>query len=360
MKYIIIKPKDHIEKALFDKIDRSAELIYKSFRNQDLAEIGISEYNQRYITHYIDNYTFYLQLYTQILIVAIRELTIPIEEAVFIDYGGGSGIFSFLAKSTGFKTVVYNDIYDVSVADVKILSKNNGIKIDHFVCGDIDDLVKELNEQKIQANLVCSFDVLEHIYNIEDWFKHSIKLGHQFTLVFSSSANIRNYVISRRLKAVQQKAENLGKEKKWGDKNRDTSSPFVEIRKEIIKNYSPSLSEDLIQDLAKRTRGYAISDIQKAIDAYSKQGKPIKEINHPTNTCDPYTGNWSEHLINHYYLKKTVTEAGYTSAQIQPAFYTLSTQKLVNLAKKILNLFISIPGIGIYFSPLYVLVAKKK
>lgn len=214
MKYIIIKPKDHIEKALFDKIDRSAELIYKSFRNQDLGEIGISEYNQRYITHYIDNYTFYLQLYTQIFIVAIRELTIPIEEAVFIDYGGGSGMFSFLAKSTGFKTVVYNDIYDVSVADVKILSKNNGIEIDYFVCGDIGDLVKELNEQKIQANLVCSFDVLEHIYNIEGWFKYSIKLGHQFTLVFSSSANIKNYFISRRLKAVQPKAEEGSEEKK--------------------------------------------------------------------------------------------------------------------------------------------------
>ncbi len=80
----------------------------------------------------------------------------PVEDSVFVDYGGGCGILSLAARLIGFNTVICNDIYEKSLIDAKTISKETGIPIDHF-------------------------------YNLDSWFKSISKLN-DFTLIFVTGA----------------------------------------------------------------------------------------------------------------------------------------------------------------------------
>src|SRR5205809_3436273 len=114
-------------------MDNAIGALFLKLKKLDPLPNDVSEYNKKYLLRYIDNYTFYMGLYRQLFKKAIAKLTKPIADSVFVDYGGGCGMLSYLAKEIGFRTVVYNDIYPVSVSDVRILAKNLNIGIDHYI-----------------------------------------------------------------------------------------------------------------------------------------------------------------------------------------------------------------------------------
>lgn len=361
MKYVINKYRSNEERVLFSRIDECAESLRRKLLAVDLAGCGLSEYNQRYLKEYLVNYTFFARFYTQVLIAGLRGLNKPVGEAVFVDYGGGSGFFSLLAKEVGFKTVVYNDIYDVSVEDARILSSETGQKIDQFVCGDARELVETIRQSGLQVDLICSFEVIEHIYDLKKWLAEISSIKGNFTLVCSSSANIKNPYIRRRLSEAQRKAELVGSTRQWGSKQRDTVLPFLEVRRQIIRENFPDLTPEQIDTFARQTRGFNREDIIAAVSRQINSSEKIKALAHPTNTCDPNTGNWAEHLIAHGWLKKTATQTGFSKPRILPGFYTWSDNKAARFVKKILNVFILVLGdSGVWLAPIYIFRAKKK
>jgi len=333
------------------------ELLLK-FNNLNISELEISKYNQVYLKKYLDNYSFYTPLYAQLLTKAILKLDKPIHESVFIDYGGGSGMLSFLAKEIGFKSVIYNDIYNVSVNDVKIVANRINIPIDHFICGDIDELVNEIDENKIKPDLICSFDVLEHIYNLKNWFKTISKIKNNFSLLFMTSANSKNPFVVKRLKKFQINAEFIGKEKTIGWKERDLNTSFFEARKNIIKKHFQHLKDEEVTILSTKTRGLRKDDIIEIIDQYIKTEKFNYQINHPTNTCDPNNGNWTENLIDLDWLKKVINK-NQLNVAITNSYYSYSKNRKLNIPKFALNLMIKILGShNLFFSPTYTLEVK--
>jgi hypothetical protein len=64
--------------------------------------------------------------------------------------------------------------------------------------------------------------------------------------------------------------------------------------------------------LASRTRGLRSLDIERAVEAFESMGElpPIPE--HPTNTCDPYTGNWCERLLDPRKVAGKLCDSGFT------------------------------------------------
>ncbi len=85
----------------------------------------------------------------------------------------------------------------------------------------------------------------------------------------------------------------------------------MQVREEIVLNYAQNLTKDEVKKLARATRGLIESDIKKCVDEYLKTKQFPQELNHPTNTCDPYTGNWTEHLMDPYYLRDILSRAGF-------------------------------------------------
>jgi len=309
----------------------------------DVSHLNISDYNKRYLKDYIDNYFFFMPLYEQLLQKVIYKLNKTVQESSFIDYGGGCGILSFLAVEMGFKTVIYNDIYEVSTNDVKVISKIINSSIDHFISGDIHELTSYINENNIDIDIISSFDVLEHIYDLDDWFLGVRKISKSFSLCFMTSANAQNPYINRRLKKINIKAEYIGSKIENGWKERDANKPFLEIRKEIIAQNFKNLTEEKILILAKNTRGLFGEDILNFCKKQLNFDQVKPAIKHPTNTCDPSTGNWAEHIIDLKELRKLIENEN-TFVKFSNSFYSYSNNKIVNIPKYLFNFLMRLFG----------------
>jgi len=342
------------------KIKNAIDSLSYKFQILNLDTSNISDYNKAYIKKYINDFDYYMSIYTQLLQKALNKIKKPITQSTFIDYGGGCGILSYLAKEMGFKTVIYNDIYQISVKDTQIISKKLNINIDYFIGGDIDVLVNKIKKKRLKPDLICSFDVLEHIYNVKDWFKSVNKIENKFSILFMTHANPKNPLINYRLKKLHRKAEFKGLEKVEGWKKIDIYTSYFEARKNIIKNFAPNISQKNLQMLACETRGLKKFDIEKLVINYLKTSYISYQIKHPTNTCDPFTGNWAEHLINLKELRLTALNNN-LKITITNSFYVYSKSKILNIPKSLLNLLLKIFGTkNLLLSPTYTIEVSKK
>jgi hypothetical protein len=323
----------------------------------DLAAVGLSPYNQRYLTHKLSVIEGELQQVADLLTMCLADSPIPLDRFTLLDYGGGSGVISLLAKELGVGTVVYNDIYDVSCKDAAALAGAIGMQLDGVVCGDVDDVLAYLRAQGHELNAVVSYDVLEHIYDVPSFFGALVTAPMSkrfFRLVFASGANIKNARYVRYATRVQTTDELEGTEPEWGHKERDAVRPFLEIRRELIGAAAPDLASEQVDELARATRGLRRDDIERAVGEYREHGAISYRPDHPTNTCDPYTGNWSEHLMDPAWLERIVRDAGFDAA-VEAGRYATAGGGLKPAAKRLLNAAIGALGArALPIAPYYV------
>jgi hypothetical protein len=345
---------------------KQRSLISESFNNLflkldslDIGNLDISEYNRDALKRYINNFSFYICLYSQLMQKALNKLNKPLHESTFVDYGGGCGILSLLAKEIGFKNVIYNDINKASLSDATIIAGHLGTSIDYYIYGDAEEFCKEINVNNIKPDLICSFDVLEHIYDLKLWFRTIATINCEFSLLFMTSANSRNPYISNRLKKLHIKSEYEGGENNIRQNNIFLSISFLEERKSIIKSNFPELDYKEVDLLSNKTRGLRKDDIVKVVNDYIKTGCVNYEINHPTNTCDPYTGSWTEKLIDIKQLKAYGKNNNF-KVDISNSLYAYSGNILLSLSKYILNQLIKVSGHrNLFLSPTITLEIEK-
>jgi hypothetical protein len=321
----------------------------------DVESLGISEYNKRYLREKIQDDMATIELCGRLLFLSLRDSPIPLDRFVLADYGGGSGMLSFLAKEIGIDTVIYNDIYDVSCNDVKLLSAAFELALDHIVCGDIDDLISYLHNKSICIDAITSYDVIEHIYDLAYHFKRLPALSKgQFRVVYASGANMKNPWLVYAIMKKQTNAEYRNREKMYGHKERDTLRSYLDVRKEIISTYAKDLSPEQVVQVARATRGLIKPDIERCVDEFRATKSLHHHPNHPTNTCDPYTGNWCEHLMSTQWIKQIMGDAGY-SVNILVGHYAVSGSLLKKTIKYILNVAMRLLGRwAMFIAPYYI------
>lgn len=334
--------------------------LHQKLSNLSVSSLGISPYNQRYLKEKIGMLDAIMDIYSRQLYLVLKDYTSDLKDFVLVDYGGGSGIFSLLAKEVGIGTVIYNDIYDVSCADIRKTSKALNITIDHIVCGDTDALIAYLQQHSISINAIASFDVIEHIYNIEEHFEKLSHLqGNPFTLVYGSGANPENPWKVKAITKIQIADEHKELTKTWGHKERDTLQSFLAVRKDIISSYAPQMNTSDIEYLAKTTRGLIKEDIEKSVDEFLAKGAISFKMEHPTNTCDPLTGNWSEHLIDLNWLERYLQNLGF-SVGVLPGYYPINGPWINRGIKFIVNVWIKIKKRkGMRLAPYFWVAARK-
>jgi hypothetical protein len=323
-------------------LNYSVEKVISKIKEIDLQDIEISDHTREYLKKYCDNDLFYISAYSQLLQKATCNLNKPINESTFIDYGGGCGILSYAAKELGFKTIVYNDIYKNSVRDARTISNKLNIIIDYYFCGDVNDLINDIKSNSIYPDLICSFDVLEHIYDLKNWI-NSVSGLNRFSLFFMTGSNPKNPFIVRRLKKIHKISEYQGCEKNIRIEDNFLSTSILEQRRIIIKDKFPDLSKQEIDLLSKETRGLRKNDIEKIVFEYLKTGKINYRMAHSTNTCDPYTGNWSEKLIDLQQIETLIRRLNMT-VKITNSYYCYSEKKFPNIIKYLLNQLIKLLG----------------
>ncbi len=361
MKYFYKNTNSFRNKLLMNNINEAAIRLTNKMLEINFKKLNISQYNANYLMNKFKNPTSSIQMNCYLLYLCLDDNNISKEKFSIIDYGGGSGVFSLLAKEYGINKVIYNDIYDVSCDDIKILSKALNLNIDENICGDITDLIMSLKNKNLFVNALSSYDVIEHIYDIEHFMRNLKNIpNNNLRVVLGSGANERNPIIKRQLQKKHHLFEYTTRLSTYGHKKRDSLKSFLKIREEIISEAYPHLDNNTVKMLASKTRGLIKKDIINSVNEFIKDGKMAYSPNHPTNSCDPLTGNWNEQLMNPDWLKDILNSEGF-KAKVLPGFWGKATQRFKTIIKRLINIIIAFSGrYNLLASPYYVIYANKK
>lgn len=249
------------------------------------------QYTEQYLHHILQHKKYFVEIYATVLNHVLASSVKPREAISLVDYGTGNGLLGLFAKFCGFKQVTLIDISKEFIESANVLDSILKIGVDMFIIGSENSL---LNDVKFKPDAIVGTDVIEHIYNLEVFFVTIKKLNPNIITVFTTASNYKNKVKSFQLKRLQKIDEWKG----WSSNSSNGYYPsFREIRMKIIREAFPSFTDTDIKTLVSLTRGRNKEDIVSACQNFADNGHLPGEINHSTNTCDPYTGSWSERLL---------------------------------------------------------------
>lgn len=340
------------------KLVEAANRLATKLSRLSLGEGTISPFASAYLEAKLREIGPTLQRNVFVLVWALAPLldSMEMDQVVLVDCRGGVGDLSLLAKEIGVGTVVYTNIYDVMCRDAHHIAKSIGLEADHYVAGGINELLNFLQEKRWSCDAMVSYDVLEQIYDLEEFLLKIPGLSSGYmVLAMASGANQKNPLIARRLKRLQRKMELSETVRKEGDDPRDTPLAYKPLRTALISERAGGLSPDEIDLLTSRKRGMRMSDVERALETYeaTRVLPPMPE--HPTNTCDPFTGNWCERLVDPRTVARKLRNHGF-AARVLPGYYGShgGGSRLKRAARLGANVaFRALGGPGLAVAPVY-------
>ena len=312
-------------------------------------------YIKKYLAHLLQHKKYYLVIYADVLHKLVQHSSKNKSGILLIDYGAGNGLLGMFAKFCGFKKVFLNDIDAKFIHASEKLAEQLNIKMDGYIPGDISAVQAYFKNEFPDA--IIGTDVIEHIYNLNSFFKAIQQMNQSMVTVFTTASNPDNYFKVSMLKKMQLKDEMEGGTP--GDHiffGESPLEPFLNIREQIIRKHSGDLPGLKIHVLAKATRGMNEQDIIAAVDQYNISGQlPVPP--HGTNTCDPLSGCWTERILPVKAYTFLYNSAGFTTT-FYNGFYNIYETGFKNYLKKILNAGIAIFGKKI--APYIIIAGHKK
>jgi len=342
-----------------EQLDQAQERLKHKLLGLNLEKIQISDYTREYLRSLLFDIDETLGRFNQVIFRGLLTTDKPLSNLTVLDFGGGAGLLSLLAIESGAQKVIYNDIFKGSCDDAEKIANACSLNLDLVICGDHKELVNSVNAIDEKVDLVLSYDVIEHVYDVSEMFKEFHRLTNPpQSLIFGSGANIRNPFYVRHVQKIQEAVEFKNRDNYSGHKERDSLESYLGLRKKIISDYRSDISKHDLDLLASKSRGLMKVDIENLVENYYKTNQISYEPNHPTNTCDPLTGNWCEQLIPHKDLIRIPSSLG-QSAKIFKGKYTVkgvdrrgTKRLLMNIANVVLR------RAGFAFAPFYILEVR--
>ena len=247
-------------------------------REIDPDTLGVSEYMRAYLRRMLPVADYYLGIYEHGLARLLDGVGLPPNELTLVDYGGGHGLLSLLAREMGVGHVVYVDVNPESAQAFEALLERLGIEADCYtiIVGDSKTLRQHCEQTGLKPHLLMGMDVIEHIYCIDDTLADLIALNEGMPMLFTTASTPYNRRIVKRLHKVMLRDEER----------------FLLKRREFIARLFPDLTEEQRDYWAAHTRGLDYDDILRAVE--NECPNLLKD---PFNTCDPETGSWTERIL---------------------------------------------------------------
>lgn len=259
----------------------------------NLKEIGMSTYSQRYMDVVFGSAfrrAYSLTKYGHLLSKALQEHTVgDLRDLTLVDYGGGHGTLSLLAKEAGVGEVVHSDIFATSSKDAQLLATTIKAASGPFFLGDTHEFREQMGEKR--ADIIVNYDVLEHVYNFRQYFLDLAAVSKPGARWFMGSG--ASQYNDRLLQQLLETHERL--EGKLGDGN---DAAYVNVRSRYILELHPGLLPTEVERLALATRGWRNADIERAVDIYISSGHIVEFCPPLNNTSDPRNGNWGENMVS--------------------------------------------------------------
>ncbi|MBX2995775.1 MAG: methyltransferase domain-containing protein [Bdellovibrionaceae bacterium] len=284
----------------YKHILKAASALKTRVEKLNVEDLNISDYSKDYLKDIQTNSAACLTKFVGVISHALPNDFSP--ETQFLDYGGGTGLITFLAAELGVN-VTYNDLFETSCRDLiqiaKALSPN---QYPHIVAGGIEAVAQDAKTRNVSYDAVGSYDVIEHIYAPTEFYAGIAFVVRSGAKVYmATSANSFNAKTVAELSTIQNAIDGGPHQRVRPD---GTCPAYFELRRnhcqDLIRKRGISLEQREIEDLAVRTRGLTLEDIGSGLDEFLNNAKKTaQDAIFPSNTCDPLTGNWTEHLIDY-------------------------------------------------------------
>lgn len=341
----------------------------------DYEKLDISSYDLEYLhLTFLAGPEYYFNRYAECVEKSIRDTGLDVSDITFVDYGGGQGFLSMIAKTLGIRTVIYTDIRKSSHEVVQQLKTLTGAGPDILIEGDSDALTAYCLSHNLQPDILIGMDVIEHIYDLSVFFADISHINPQLYLLFVTASTPFNPFKKRRLHTIM-----------TGCETGDLENPnFYTLRLHYIQEQFPDLPEEETIRWAQKTKGLIYKDIRDVIDkngasealstsdntsdaprsstAQAPSGvyHPVLAFADPYNTCDPATGNWAERILSIREYEDLVAPYGYQVEYDKGYYNTHRKNPLTAFIAWCVNIFIRYSGrAGFLLSPLIVLTMRK-
>jgi 2-polyprenyl-3-methyl-5-hydroxy-6-metoxy-1,4-benzoquinol methylase len=317
----------------------------------------IERYPAAYLQLLITQHTYYLHIYAQVLDKVVQYSAKRKEEIVLLDYGAGNGLLGMFAKHCGFKAVYSIDINESFVQAAYLLNEKLKMRVDAILTGYWDTIIEFCKTNPV-PDAVAGTDVIEHIYNVGAFLKNIKALNRAMITVFTTASVTVNPFKSHAIKKLQRQDEyQCTNPEHTIHNNPFAGMPYAEVRRRLIQQHF-NLPPTDVKALARATRGMIKADLLDAVTMFINTGQMPAGVNHPTNTCDPVTGNWTEHLLTVKEYETLYTEAGFRFI-VCNGFYNEWQQGLKSKLLKMINWYTLFSGrCGRWLSAYIVLVGK--
>lgn len=321
------------------------DLVYQ-LQAIDCNRLPISEYNKRYIGNLKPALSYYMKIYASCLQKGIQATGLSLPAITFIDYGGGSGFLSMLAKQVGVGQVIYIDLNPDSVETIRILKEQTGIGPDVILHGNSDTLAAWCTENDIKPQLLIATDLIEHVYDLSAFFSDLIAINNRMQMLFTTASTPFNPYVKRRLHRLMTACE----------KGTAVSPNYYTLRLQYIKKDFPSIPSVEAEEIARKTRGLTFPDIRKAIETGS-----YPTLEDTFNTCDPRNGNWTERILPIHVYRSLVRPSGYLVDVAKGFYNTDRNNPIAVFISKSINCLIGITGkAGFLLAPFIILHLRRK
>jgi 2-polyprenyl-3-methyl-5-hydroxy-6-metoxy-1,4-benzoquinol methylase len=314
----------------------------KQLNEVDVESISKDVYVKKYLQHIIDHGSYFVTIYEKVLEKGAANAQKKVTDIHLLDYGAGVGLLGIFASYCGFKKVSINEM------DASFLSA--AVKLsDHFNRKEIVFIPGSLSPDFDftlwgKPDVLVATDVIEHIYNLDDFVSCCVSMNREMSMVFTTGSNPANFWKASRLRKLQRRDEWEGNP---GD-NEDALAgygheAYRSMRKKIIQAFAPSLSEKEIEDLVDKTRGLIKKDIHDVITAYFKTGVLPPKSNDLYNTCNPETGSWTERILS-FEVYDSIFNKHHLSVRYESGFYNTDKKGLKKTIALFANLLLPIFG----------------
>lgn len=260
-------------------------------------ELNISSYSRKSLRRILDAAAYYLEIYRFSLDRVLQLCKLSPDMTTLVDYGGGHGILSIMAKMSGFGKVIYVDNNPEAVKTLHELSQHIGFAPDVVIQGGSDLLKRWCLENEVAPDALVAMDVIEHIYVLDDFFADLNAISPAMKMLFTTASNPYNKRVVRRL----HKAMDIDE---YGHRNK---KGFRQLRREYIQRLHPDMPERQLDYWADNTRGLDYDDVARAVESQSPN---LLLDQH--NTCDPETGSWTERILPEDDYRQILQPYGYS------------------------------------------------
>lgn len=297
----------------------------------------MSDYNKAYLNRIKESLDFYADIYDLVLDRMAEAVSKPLSEVTMVDYGGGHGLLSMMAKERGVGQVIYIDSNVKSVETMMVLSDLFEIGPDVVLHGDSRTLVQWCRREEEQIDALAGMDVIEHIYCLDDFFADVVALGERVEMIFTTGSTPYNPRVARRLHAVMEADERN----------------YADLRRDYLTDQYPEMLEKDLDYWVANTRGLVYEDIRRAVES-----KSPNMLTDAYNTCDPRNGNWTERILPLEDYEQILSQYGYEMCY-ELGFHNTHRKGWKALASWLSNAFLSWPG-GRSRAPWLILFMSKK